>query len=115
MPFAWWRCSPARATLRGLEQTLLVWAEAELPAPEAGACLRAARESLLAGAPEAAGLALRRALDAVRVPEALEPEARDLARALDAGTPDLVAGWAMLDAVDALWNRAATFRPPPSP
>ncbi|GEM_PF-5830433 len=103
----------ARTVLRGLEQALAQWADAIEGAPAASppapawAGLRAAREALLAGAPEAVAPALRRPFRSVAW--AASPEERaTLESALAQETHDPVVGWALVDMVESLLHRART-------
>jgi hypothetical protein len=138
-----------RTVLRGLEQAMIQWTDAVAalagappepasPAP-AWAGIRAAREALLAGAPDAAAPALRRALRAgLAAPLRLAPfegaedalaawrasgrllpagdgDVRALEAALVRGSDDPVVGWALVDAVEGLVNRAAMAGPGSAP
>lgn len=110
----------ARTVLRGLEQAVAQWAEAVEGAPaqtsaEPGwAGVRAAREALLAGAPEAVAPALRRAFRSVAWAAAPEEKAAlEAALAQESGDP--VVGWALVDAIEALSAKAATMRRPTPP
>jgi hypothetical protein len=129
-----------RRTLRALDQALGLWAH-EHGAPRAASvgafdAIRAARECLLAGVPQAAAIALAPALRAaLSEPLALpsdtpveaslarwedgEPRfdpdaARALEAALAAHVDDAVAAWALLDGVERLAHEAGMSPRPAS-
>lgn len=115
-----------RRSLRALQQTLALWAEAPAPRADALDALRAARECLLADAPDAAATALRHALRraladplgeagaataldrwAQGEPRFDVEQARALHEALQRGTTDALRAWRWLDEVEAVAHAAA--------